>query len=97
MAKYKKIAKNIGIKKYVNFLGGVNDEELIKNYQKANIFVLPSVNSHEAFGVVLLEALSCGVPVIASNLPGVRSVFKNKEKSGRLLWLYDKVRRHARR
>ena len=80
LAEYKKTAKNIGIKKYVNFLGGVDDEELIRNYQKADIFVLPSINSHEAFGVVLLEAMACGVPVIASNLSGVRSVFKDKQE-----------------
>ena len=77
---YKKTAKNTGIEKYVNFLGGVDDEELIRNYQKADIFVLPSINSHEAFGVVLLEAMACGVPVIASNLSGVRSVFKDKQE-----------------
>lgn len=79
-SEYRKIAKNAGIEKYVNFLGGVSDEELVKNYQKANIFVLPSINSHEAFGVVLLEALSCAVPVIASNLPGVKSVFEDKQE-----------------
>ncbi|MCK5510777.1 glycosyltransferase family 4 protein [Candidatus Parcubacteria bacterium] len=80
MGEYKKIVQESKIEKYVNFLGGVNDCELVKNYQKANIFVLPSINSHEAFGVVLLEAFACGTPVIASNLPGVRSVFKDKQE-----------------
>ncbi|MDD4819183.1 MAG: glycosyltransferase, partial [Candidatus Colwellbacteria bacterium] len=34
-----------------------------------------------AFGIVLIEAMACGTPVIASDLPGVRTVFEN-EKSG---------------
>ena len=93
---YKKIAQEAGIEKYVNFLGGVDDEELTRSYQKADIFVLPSINSHEAFGVVLLEALSCGIPVIASNLPGVRSVFKDKQegllaRSGDIFDLKEKI------
>ncbi|MCK4540162.1 glycosyltransferase family 4 protein [Candidatus Parcubacteria bacterium] len=80
LAEYKKIAKETKVERFVNFLGGVDDEELIKNYQKADIFVLPSINSHEAFGVVLLEAMACGTPIVASDLPGVRSVFENKQE-----------------
>jgi len=72
---YKKIAINLQINNYVDFAGGANDDELVSYYQKASLLVLPSINGHEAFGMVLLEAMSSGIPVIASNLPGVRSVF----------------------
>lgn len=68
----------------IKFLGKLDKLDLIKNYQKAKILVLPSINSGEAFGIVLIEAMACGTPVIASNLPGVRSVFEN-EKSGLLV------------
>jgi glycosyltransferase involved in cell wall biosynthesis len=77
---YEKIADESGIGKYVNFLGGVSDDELASAYRQADIFVLPSINSHEAFGVVLLEAMASGVPVIASDLPGVRSVFTDGQE-----------------
>lgn len=46
----------------------VNDVELKKYYKNAHIFVLPSINEAEAFGVVQLEALSYALPVINTNL-----------------------------
>jgi glycosyltransferase involved in cell wall biosynthesis len=48
--------------------------------QNSDLLILPSINSNEAFGLVLVEALACGVPVIASDLAGVRSVFDNYQQ-----------------
>lgn len=75
---YKKLAQELKIDNRTIFLGKLNENELIKNYQTAKVLVLPSINNNEAFGIVLIEAMACGTPVIASNLPGVRSVFENK-------------------
>lgn len=80
---YEKLAEKLDIKDRVEFLGKASDEELPKIYQEADLFVLPSINKNEAFGLVLLEAMACGVPVIASDLPGVRTVFQD-EKQGLL-------------
>ena len=74
---YQALAKEFGIAKNVIFAGRVSDEALTLHYNLADIFVLPSVDKSEAFGMVLLEAMACGVPVMASDLPGVRSVFIN--------------------
>ena len=63
--------------KNVEFLGKVPESDLEKFYSKIQVFVLPSINSLEAFGLVQLEAMCCGTPVIASNLPGVRTIVKN--------------------
>ncbi len=85
---YEKLAKELEISEKVIFLGKLKLNELIENYQKAKVLVLASINSNEAFGIVLIEAMACGTPVIASDLPGVRSVFEN-EKSGLLIKTRD--------
>ncbi|HRU29483.1 MAG TPA: glycosyltransferase family 4 protein [Treponema sp.] len=63
----------------VSFAGQVDDDTLFKLYSSASIFILPSFVRLEAFGIVQLEALSMGVPVIASDIPGVNEVVR---KSG---------------
>jgi glycosyltransferase involved in cell wall biosynthesis len=74
---YEELAKKLNINDKVRFLGKVSDEKLPGVYRQADLFVLPSINKNEAFGLVLLEAMASGVPVIASGLPGVRKVFEN--------------------
>jgi glycosyltransferase involved in cell wall biosynthesis len=56
----------------VHFLGFVPEERLADLYASIDVFVLPSVNSLEAFGIAQVEAMLAGVPVIASDLPGMR-------------------------
>lgn len=79
-SQYEKQVLQLGLNKKVKFLGRVSEEELIREYQNADLLILPSINSHEAFGLVLIEAMACGLPVIASDLPGVRSVFEDKKQ-----------------
>lgn len=67
-------AKAYGLKENVRFVGKVSNEHLPSYYNIADLLVLPSINKAEAFGLVLLEAMASGVPVIASDLPGVRTV-----------------------
>ncbi len=63
----------------VTFLNSVSDEDLPLVYRDSDFLVLPSINKGEAFGIVLLEAMASGLPLIASNLPGVRSVYSDEE------------------
>lgn len=67
-------ANRLGIRNRVVFTGRVSDDDLPDYYRMADVAVLPSVTMGEAFGLVLIEALACGIPVIASDLPGVRTV-----------------------
>jgi glycosyltransferase involved in cell wall biosynthesis len=54
------------------FLGMLPPTEWSAFFHAAEVTVLPSINSTESFGMVQVEAMSCGTPVVASNLPGVR-------------------------
>jgi glycosyltransferase involved in cell wall biosynthesis len=81
---YASLVDNFGLSKKIVFLGTLPDNELARYYSLADIFVLPSIDKSEAFGLVALEAMSSGVPVIASDLPGVRSVVE-KRKTGLLV------------
>lgn len=72
--KYQQIALDRGISDRTIFCGRIDDEHLPYHYAASDIFVLPSITMGEAFGIVLLEAMACSKPVIASRLPGVRSV-----------------------
>jgi glycosyltransferase involved in cell wall biosynthesis len=60
-AYFKGMAKEMGIASYVEFLGFVPERELPRYYNMADVFVYPS---RTAFGLMLLEAMACGTPVI---------------------------------
>lgn len=59
-------SRNLETKVFIH--NNVSDDELSGFYTNSHIFILPSINEAEAFGVVQLEALSYGVPVINTNL-----------------------------
>lgn len=58
--------------KHWTFLGVVSPLEMAAFFQLSEVTVLPSLNSTESYGLVQVESLMCGTPVIASDLPGVR-------------------------
>jgi glycosyltransferase involved in cell wall biosynthesis len=72
---YRQMAQDARLGDKVIFINDASDDALVEYYSQASLLVLPSINQSEAFGLVLLEAMACGKPVIAANLPGVRSVF----------------------
>ncbi len=54
------------------FLGRIDPEDMESFYRKLDVLVLPSDDRLESFGFVQVEAMLAGVPVVATNLPGVR-------------------------
>jgi glycosyltransferase involved in cell wall biosynthesis len=69
--------KDLGLEDRVTMVGKVPNEELPQYYAACDVFILPSLTRLEAFGIVGLEAMSTGKPVIISDIPGVREVITN--------------------
>lgn len=67
----------------VEFVGRVDQERLPSFYAAADVFCTPA-RSGESFGLVLLEAMSTGVPIVATSLPGYRTVL-TPEREGLLV------------
>jgi glycosyltransferase involved in cell wall biosynthesis len=55
-----------------SFLGLLPAAEQAAFFHASEVLVLPSINSTESFGMVQVEAMTCGTPAVASDLPGVR-------------------------
>ena len=81
---FQRIVHDAGLEQSVHFVGRVLDADLPDYYRLMDCLVLPSTTRSEAFGLVLLEAMACGKPVIASNLPGVRTLVQ-EGLNGRLV------------
>jgi len=78
----KAIASDLGVRDRVDFLGSVAHHELPYFYSAADVCVMPSYS--ESFGLVGLEAQACGVPVVGSDVSGLRSVVRD-DVSGYLI------------
>lgn len=72
--KLKELTKKENLSKRIQFIGHIDNKELPYFYHKAYVYVLSSITRGENFGISSLEAMSCGTPVIASDLPGVRDL-----------------------
>jgi rhamnosyl/mannosyltransferase len=63
-----RLTRSLGLSSRVTFAGRIADEDLPCFYHASDIFCLPSVARSEAFGIVQLEAMACGVPVVSTRL-----------------------------
>lgn len=70
----KRLAQKLNLKN-VKFLGNQSHETLNKIYNIADVSLVPSRN--EAFGLVVIEALACGAPVIGTNDGGIKDIITN--------------------
>ncbi len=81
---YRLQAEKLGIGQSVFFIGPKTGQDLAEAYKKASLVVLPSTSDSESFGIVLIEAMASGRPVIGSDIGGIPSVIDH-EKNGLLV------------
>ena len=73
------MAQKFDLEDDVIFLGFVEEEKKALYYKSADIFCLPSTNMAESFGIVNLEAMASGIPIVGSNLGGIPDIVKEGE------------------
>ena len=77
LSKLKKKVRKLGLRDKFIFLGQVGKDKLVQLYQNATIFAFPSY--HEGLPTVLLEAMSCGLPIVATDVRGNRDLISSGE------------------
>jgi len=63
------LANGTNAKDRIHFPGHLSDDEVIAHLRACDVFVLPSITRAETFGIVQLEAMACGKPVVSTDLP----------------------------
>lgn len=71
-----------GLEKKVEFLGELTELKVNAYLQACDVFVLPSVERSEAFGIVQLEAMACGKPVVCTDLGTGTTYINQHQKTG---------------
>jgi D-inositol-3-phosphate glycosyltransferase len=85
LGEFRDLASALGIDHRVAFVGAVDHDRLPLFYNAADVCVVPS--RYESFGLVALEAMACGVPVVASRVGGLAGTVKDGESGYLVPWL----------
>ncbi|HTT44826.1 MAG TPA: glycosyltransferase family 4 protein [Thermoplasmata archaeon] len=70
------LARRLGVEDRVRFCPAVSDEDLPYFLALGDVFVFPSQNRLEGFGLVVAEAMAAGLPVVVADMPGVRELIE---------------------
>ena len=70
----KRYCRELSVNSKVEFAGSVLNDQIPDFLNRMDVFVMPSILESETFGVAVVEAASCGIPVIASNIGGLPEV-----------------------
>ncbi len=78
--KFDALVKDLNLTENIKFLGFIKDEELPLYYQSADAFILPTL-AYEGFGLITLEALACGTPVLGTPVGATPEILSQINKS----------------
>jgi D-inositol-3-phosphate glycosyltransferase len=84
ITRLQRLARRLRIADQVTFVGAVQHQQLPLYYAAADVTVMPS--SYESFGLVAVESLACGTPVIASRVGGLASIVRDGETGFLVPW-----------
>ena len=84
VAELRRHAARLGVDHHISFVGAVEHESLPLYYNAADVCVVPSY--YESFGLVAIESMACGTPVIASRVGGLTSTFSDGETGYLIPW-----------
>ena len=82
ITRLKKKAEKLGVVNQIDFIGTISQDKLPTYYNAADLTVVPSY--YESFGLVALESMACGTPVVASKVGGLQDIVKHN-KTGYLI------------
>lgn len=88
---WQELADQHGLSSRVHFLGMIDEEELPAYYQACDLFCLPATSTAEAFGIVQVEAMASGRPVVSTSLPSGVSFVNQHEQTGLIVPPGDRV------
>ena len=77
-----RLVNELDLQKKVIFLGEIDNQTLVNYLYASEVFVLPSIFRSEAFGISMLEAMACGLPVISTDLGTGTSYVNLHQKTG---------------
>jgi glycosyltransferase involved in cell wall biosynthesis len=77
-----RLCKRLGVADHFFFLGSKTQQELLDLYTQVDVFAMPSLT--EAFGVVFLEAMAAGIPVVGTTVGGIPEIIQDR-RNGRLV------------
>ncbi len=76
-----RLAEALNISERILFTGYISHDEMIQYYKSADVFILPSIEIDgykEGLGMVIIEAMACGTPVIGTNIGGITDIIKDE-------------------